>query len=224
MSGTDAPRPERLVFFDLDGTITRGGTLGPYVVWLLRRRPWQLLRLALVIPAVAAFLLGRIDRGELKARLLSATLRGRTRAELERWTARFVPRVLARRARADALLAIESHRDRGDRLVLLSASPDLYVPRIAAQLGFDAAISTGILWNGDRLDGRLVTPNRRGLEKTRSLKELAIRHPGCRTAAYANASSDLDHLSQVDEPLLVCGSFAARRRAARAGIPSARWR
>ena len=219
-----AARSVRLAIFDLDGTITRHGTLGPYVVGLLIRRPWQLLRLALAVPALAGFLLGRLDQGELKARLLSVTLRGRTRRELESWTRRFVPRVLARAVRADALLAIEAHRRDGDRLVLLSASPDLYVPEIAAGLGFDAAISTGILWNGDRLDGRLATPNRRGLEKTRCIEELARRHPGARIAAYANAASDLDHLARVDEPLLVCASRAARRRAAQAGIPTARWK
>jgi len=224
MPAPDTCKSVRIAVFDLDGTITRHGTLGPYVLGLLMRRPWQLLRLALVLPALAGFLLGRLDQGELKARLLAATLRGRTRRELERWTRRFVPRLLARAVRADALRAIEAHRRNGDRLVLLSASPDLYVPEIAAGLGFDTSISTGILWNADRLDGRLATPNRRGPEKARCVEELARRHPGARIAAYGNAASDLDHLSRVDEPLLVCGSRSARQRAARAGIPSARWK
>lgn len=224
MSDADAARPTRLAIFDLDGTVTRHGTLGPYVVGFLGQRPWALLRLARAIPALGRFLLGRIDRGELKAALLAATLRGRTRAELEAWTARFVPRLLARAVRADALRTIEAHRRSGDFTVLLSASPDLYVPQIAAHLGLDTAISTGIRWSSDRLDGRLATPNRRGTEKTRCIRELAARHPGLTTAAYGNSSSDLDHLAIVDEPLLVCGSWVARRRAARAGIPAARWR
>lgn len=224
MPDTDAARPPRLAIFDLDGTITRYGTLVPYVVGFLKQRPWELLRLARTLPALARFLLGRIDRGELKARLLAATLRGRTHAELEAWTQQFVPKFLAHAMRADALRTIEAHRRRGDFTVLLSASPDLYVPQIAARLGFDAAISTGIRWSCERLDGRLTTANRRGPEKTRCIRELAGRHPGLKTAAYGNAASDLDHLAIVDEPLLVCGSWAARRRAARAGIPAARWR
>jgi phosphatidylglycerophosphatase C len=213
----------RLVVFDLDGTITRRGTLVPYVAGLLAKRPLQLLRLLRVVPALLAYSLGRIDRGELKGRLLRATLRGRGRAELATWTAQFVPRLVARGLRADALRAIESHRQRGDVLVLLSASPDLYVPAIAAQLDFAEAICTGLTWSGDRLDGGLATPNRRGAEKARCLAELAGRHPGLRTVAYGNDAADLEHLLEVDEPLLVCGSRSARRLAARAGVPSARW-
>ncbi len=214
----------RLVVFDLDGTITRHDTLVLYVAGLLSKRPWQLLRLLRVVPALLAFGLGRIDSGELKARVLQATLRGRTRKELSAWTEQFVPRLLARGVRAGALRTIEAHRRSGDVLVLLTAGADLYAPAIAAQLRFDETICTGIAWSGDSLDGRLATPNRRGAEKTRCLLELIGRHRGLRTAAYANEAADLDHLSKVDEPLLVCGSRAARRLAARVGIPTARWR
>lgn len=218
------PPVARLVVFDLDGTITRHDTLLPYVAGLLEKRPWQLLRLLRVVPALLAYGLGRIDRGTLKARLLQATLRGRTRAELEAWTAQFVPRLLERGVRVDALRAIETHRRSGDVLVLLTASTDLYAPAIAARLEFDETICTGLTWTDDRLDGALATPNRRGAEKARCLEELARRHPGLRTAAYGNDAADLDHLRRVDEPLLVCGSRAARRLARRAGIPSAWWR
>ncbi len=214
----------RLVVFDLDGTITRHDTLVPYIAGLLERRPWQLLRLMRAVPALLAFGLGRIDSGELKARLLKATLRGRTREELAAWTAQFVQRLLERGVRADALRAIEAHRRSGDVLVLLTAAVDLYAPAIGSRLQFDETLCTGLRWTGDRLDGALATPNRRGAEKTRCFAELAGRYPGLRTAAYANEAADLDHLRKADEPLLVCGSSAARRLAALAGIPSARWR
>ncbi len=214
----------RLVVFDLDGTITRHDTLVLYVAGLLSKRPWQLLRLLRAASALLAYGLGRIDSGELKVRFLEATLRGRTHEELAAWTEQFVPRLLEHGVRSDALRAIEAHRRSGDVLVLLTAGLDLYAPAIAARLRFDETICTGVVWADNRLDGGLATPNRRGAEKTRCLLELASRHRGLRTAAYANESADLDHLSKVDEPLLVCGSRAARRLAARAGIPTARWR
>src|SRR5690348_14098568 len=77
--------PARLAVFDLDGTISRRGTLAPYVIRLLARRPWRWLRVVMVAPALLAYLLGRIDRGALKARLLEKTLRGYGRAALEAW-------------------------------------------------------------------------------------------------------------------------------------------
>ena len=213
----------RLVVFDLDGTITRHDTLLPYVVSVLRRTPWQLLRLLRVIPRLAAFAVGRADHGALKSSLIKATLGGRTRADIDRSTARFVPALLARGVHRDALEAIESHRAGGDRLVLMSASPDLYVPAIAAQLGFAEAVCTGVSWRAERLDGSLTTPNRRGSEKASCLEALKQRYPGLRTAAYGNGSSDLEHLAQVDEPLLVNGSWRARKEAARLRIPATKW-
>ena len=194
------------------------------MIELLRERPWQLLSIVRAAPALLAYFLGRLDRGGLKARMLKATLGRRSRAELDAWTAQFVTRLIARGMRADALRAIEAHRRRGDRLVLMSASPDLYVPAVAAELGFDEAICTELGWTKGRLDGTLVTPNRRGAEKTRCIASLAGRYPGLRIAAYANDIPDLDHLRHVDEPLLVCGSSRARREAAQAGIPCVRWR
>jgi phosphatidylglycerophosphatase C len=214
----------RLVVFDLDGTITRRDTLVSYVLGLLRRRPWQLASVLCVAPAALDYWRGRLDRGALKARFLQVTLGRRTRAELDAWTDQFVAWLLARGVRADALRAIESHRREGDVLVLLSASPDLYVPQIAARLGFDEVICTGLGWTAGHLDGALTTPNRQGPEKARCISQLAVRHPGLRLAAYANELADLDHLRRVDEPLLVCGSRRARREAEHAGIPTACWR
>ncbi|MGH8226399.1 MAG: HAD-IB family phosphatase [Steroidobacteraceae bacterium] len=215
---------QRLAIFDLDGTITRHGTLPSYIAGLLGQRPWQLARVLRAAPVVVAYLLGRADRGALKARLLRATLGDRGRAELQEWTVVFVRRLLDGGLRSDALRAIERHRQHGDKLVLLSASPDLYVPAIGSALGFDEVISTGLGWTGEHLNGALTTANRRGSEKTRCLAELERRHPRLRTAAYGNDAADLDHLRRVDEPLLVCGSRRARREAVRAGIPSASWR
>lgn len=219
-----APAPAGIAVFDLDGTISRRGTLAAYVIRLLARRPWRWLRVVAVAPALLAYLRGRLDRGALKATLLQKTLHGYGRAELDAWTARFVPWLLEHGLRRDALRAIETHRRSGDRLVLLSASPDLYVPAIGARLGFDETLCTGLSWRGDHLDGGLATPNRRGPEKAFCVRALKRRYPEAAIAAYGNESADLEHLVLTDRPLLVCGSRAARRKAAQAGIPTARWR
>ena len=84
----------------------------------------------------------------------------------------FVRDTIAQRCFADALATIRRHRDAGHYLVLMSASVDFYVPEFGRQLGFDQVISTGVRWNGDRLDGTLTTANRRGEEKARCLREL----------------------------------------------------
>jgi len=211
-----------IAFFDLDGTITHRDTLFPLVLRVLARRPLHLLRLIGLLPAVLRFLFDR-DRGALKQSLLRVTLRGMPRAELTQEAERFVRETIARRCFADALAKIRRHRDAGHFLVLMSASVDFYVPEFGRQLGFDQVISTGVRWNGDRLDGTLTTANRRGEEKARCVHELLAQRPDFETFAYGNSGSDLPHLKIVRHGLLVNGSSAARRAAVALGVGTADW-
>lgn len=223
MPGRSSPAAQ-LVVFDLDGTITRGDTLGPYVLGFLKRRPWRMLGLLRVLPAVAAYFVRLIDEGRLKAAFIKSTLGGAPRAEIDAHTAEFVPRLLARGLLAPALEQLAEHRRQGAYLVLMSASTDLYVPAIGRELGFAETICTGVRWDGERLNGELVTPNRRGEEKARCFNLLRAQHPGLITAAYGNAASDLPHLRLADHGVLVNGSSAARSAAARAGLSCVEWR
>jgi phosphatidylglycerophosphatase C len=191
---------------------------------MLRRHPTRLLRLPRVLPVLARFLAGRANRGELKAAFISASLGGLSRRELEDWTARFVPRLLATGAWHDALAAVAEHRASGDTLILMSASPDLYVPTIARALGFDAAVCTQLRWDGERLGGELVGANVRGTEKARRLEALRARYPGLPVVAYGNAASDLTHLTLAERGVLVNGSRQAREEAAKMNIERAEWR
>jgi phosphatidylglycerophosphatase C len=210
-----------LAVFDLDGTITHRDTLLPYVMGFptsVARKALGMLRL---VGTLALFILKLRDHGDVKGAFIYGTLRGESRIRVEQWTARFVPSLLQNGVFADALKAIARHKSEGARLVLMSASTDLYVPAIGKALGFDEVICTGVRWNGDRLDGRLSTPNRRGEEKTRCFEALKLAHPGLTTAAYGNAGSDLDHMRLADCPLLVNASTSARKEAAQLGVPYA---
>jgi phosphatidylglycerophosphatase C len=190
----------------------------------LARHPARVPGLARVLPALLGFAAHRLDRGQLKSALIRATLGGASRAEVDSWSAGFVPRLLERGMRRDALAALEAHRAHGDRLVLMSASVDLYVPSIARALDMAETICTAVRWNGASLDGALASANRRGAEKARCLKELRERHPGCRIVAYGNAASDLGHLCLADRGVLVNGAPHTRRAAARLGLECVRWR
>jgi phosphatidylglycerophosphatase C len=208
--------------FDLDGTITHRDTLFPLVLRLLVRRPLRLLRLLGVLPAVARFAFDR-DRAALKQALLRVTLRGAARAELEAVSTVFVSDTIARSCFADALTAIRRHHDAGHYLVLMSASVDFYVPLFGRQLGFDEVISTGVRFDGDRLDGTLTTANRRGEEKARCFKELVTQRGDTDTFAYGNSDSDLPHLRLARHGVLVNGNAAARRAALKLGVAIVEW-
>jgi phosphatidylglycerophosphatase C len=215
----------QLAVFDLDGTITHRDTLLAYVMGFPMSAPRKYLGMLCLFWTVLLFVLRLRDHGDVKEAFIRSTLRGQTRAKVQDYTSQFVPLVLASGVFADALERIEQHRREGARLVLMSASTDLYVPAFGAALGFDEVICTGVKWEGDLLDGGLTTPNRRGTEKTRCFGALREAHPGVVTAAYGNAGSDLDHMRLADQPLLVNASASARRAAERLGVPTAaHWR
>ncbi len=211
-----------LAIFDLDGTLTRRDTLLPYLAGFLKTRPARWIRLVGVAFALASFAIGRLDRDRCKESIIRACLSGAGRAELAAHTERFVTHLLERGMSERALAVLESHRAARARLVLLSASPDLYVSTIAQRLGFDECLSTELRWDADRLVGTFATANRRGTEKARLVRALRGEGRGP-IAAYANSSSDLEHLQIVDFPMLVNGSEHARRLAATRGMSCEQW-
>ena len=217
-----------IAIFDLDGTLTWGDTLLPYLAGYALRRPARLKTLLRLSAAIAGYL-GSPDRGLLKSRAIRAVMGGDRRSTVEAWTEAFVGSLKRRRVfRPEALAAVETHRAAGSHLVLLSASPDLYVPAIGRLLGFERTLCTEVEWRQsaseeDRLDGGLRTPNRRDAEKSRCLAWLRTEYPRLPVVAYGNSRSDIPHLREADRALLVNGSARARRAAAAAGIPVADW-
>ena len=198
MSGT-------LAVFDLDGTITRSDTLAPYLWGYLWRRPWRVLRGIAAVPAALSFPITR-DRGRLKGAAVHAILGGATRESLDRWSEKFLGRLLPYGLFDEALGAIEKHRKAGDRLLLMSASTDIYVPRIGKLLGFDEVICTQVRWRPDgRLDGHLSSLNCRGEEKQRCLAAVVARDKPDRIYAYGNSSSDLHHMRLAHEAFMING-------------------
>ena len=208
----------RLAVFDLDGTLTRRDTLLPFLCSYTRRHAARLPRAAVALPAALRFLLDR-DRGRFKGTLIHALMGGATRTQVDALAADFVPGLLQSGVHAEGLRVLRRHRAQGDRCILLSASTDLYVPRIGAALGFDEVICTQLRWRGDRLDGHLASPNRRGEEKRRCVAELLARWRPQYSTGYGNAASDLAHMALFDEAFLVNGGGQARRDARRSGRP-----
>ena len=195
-----------LAIFDLDGTITRHDTLWPFISGFLLRHPARWWRLPLCLAPLLRYALDGRDRGALKGAVIRITLGGVRRDALERWTARFMPQLLRTGLYGEALALIATHRRTQTHLVLLSASPDLYVPAIARALGFDECICTEVRWRVDgSLDGALASPNRRGAEKTRCVQALLARLQPRLSQAYGNSRADLEHLRLVTAGTYVNG-------------------
>ncbi len=211
-----------VAIFDLDGTLTYHDTLVPFLGLAVAANPARLLRLAAAGVWLARYLIDR-DRGRLKGALIQALVGGCTRAQIDALAQSLIVKLLRNGLRPGAQATLQRHRERGDRLILLSASPDLYVPAIAKALSFDQCLCTQVLWRGEHLMGSLITENRRGEEKRRLVADLLAELKPPHSAAYGNAESDLPHLRLVTSPLLVNANAHARKKAEQYGVPTDEW-
>jgi phosphatidylglycerophosphatase C len=194
------------------------------VIGFLLRRPWRLPRLLLALPTLIGYPLALTDRGLLKAAIARAAFGGLSRAAIAAWTNRYVERVVPQGLFAAALQAVAAHRANGDHLVLMSASPDLYVPQIGRALGFDEVVCTELSWDGDRFVGRLLTANRRGAEKVRCLAALRSAYPDVPVSGYGNSQPDVEHLCHCDSGYYVNARPGERAALQALGLLLVDWR
>jgi phosphatidylglycerophosphatase C len=213
----------RLAVFDLDGTLTRGDTFIAFACGLLARKPLRWLRVPALLLPVLAFVLRFIDRGELKGSVLRLLFAGLPRAEIQAWAQQFAQAIVPGRMFAEAVAAFRAHVTAGDYTVLMSASPDLYVPLIASALGASQCICTPVRWDGEHLDGRLAGPNCRGEEKARILAGLRQQHPGLPVIGYGNSGADVAHLTQCDEAVYVNAPPRTRAPMEQLGMRCVQW-
>jgi phosphatidylglycerophosphatase C len=190
--------------FDVDGTLTNGDCVTPFLRRAAGRRLWTtLLRHPLALAASAA----RRDRDRLKELACSA-LRGIESTEIEHLGEAFAREFGAGRLRVDTVARLRRHRELGHTVILASASLDPYLVPLGRSLGVDAVVCTVLERGRDgRLTGRLVGANCRGAEKARRVSDWLRENDlaGAELWAYGDSSGDDELLALADHPLRVDG-------------------
>jgi phosphatidylglycerophosphatase C len=191
-----------LAVFDFDGTLTRRDTLVPFLIAACgRRRVWTaMFRHGFV---VARAIVGLGGEGAAKQALFSRLLQGRTVSSLEQDVIPgFATRLLEVGMRPEMLERVKWHRSEGHRLIVVSASPELYVRPIASELGFATVIATRLDVDGAGcITGRLVGANVKGPEKVRRLHEEVGDVPV--GWAYGNSRGDRELLALARQSTMV---------------------
>ena len=155
--------------FDFDGTLTHRDTLLPF---LARGLGWPKFLLALLqcSPWLLGFALRLIPNHVAKQKLLLVTLKGKTTAQMDDWTDRWVMHDFNGQLQGWTMARLAWHQQAGHCCVLVSASPDIYLNRVAKQLGFDALLCTEMEVAGEQLTGWMKIPNCHGEQKVVRLK------------------------------------------------------
>jgi phosphatidylglycerophosphatase C len=187
--------------FDFDGTLTDRGSVFGFLTAVAGRRPVLRAAAALAPRLAHAALAGGTVADETKEQLFIRVLAGTDAAYFNQVAEEFAQRHLAGHVRPEVRRRLDWHRGRGDRVVVVSASPDAYVAVAADRLAADATIATELEVDGaDRMTGRYAGANCRGEEKIRRLR-LWMGESGLESAslwAYGNSRGDLRMLRAAD--------------------------
>lgn len=183
--------------FDFDGTITTADSFRHFV-WRAvgaRRFLWAGLR---ALPWIGAMKIGLISRGAAKAKFAWFALGSMEEAVLDQLAQCFVDRHLAHLVRPEMLLRIQEHRARGHALVLVSASPSLYLKKWAATAGFDAVLATELAFEQHRFTGQLDGENCWGPQKVVRLRQWWADCPPLKLFAYGDSRGDKEMAELAD--------------------------
>ena len=193
------PGAAGLALFDLDGTITRGDSLFPFLRYAVGT-PAFAARLPLAVAVLAAMALGVLARDRAKAMVLRIFLRGMTREALEEKGRRFAAERLPAMVRPEALERIAWHRAQGHRCALASASPSLYVEPWARAAGFDDVIATEIEFDAQgRATGAFAGANCRAEEKLRRIEACYGNLQQYTLHGYGDSADDRHFLARCAE-------------------------
>lgn len=209
-------------FFDLDRTLIRRSSAlalaGSFRERgmisrreLARAAYWQLLFVAR----------GADDQGiRLVAERGLRILAGFRPEEMQELVAGAMEPVLKPLVYAEPLALVTHHRERGDRVYIVSAALQEIVEALAAELGFDGALGTLCQVEDGVYTGRSLRVLH-GAAKADAVRELASDEnlDLAASTAYSDSDSDLPFLEAVGNPVVVNPDRALRTAAAARGWP-----
>jgi HAD superfamily hydrolase (TIGR01490 family) len=219
-----------LAIYDMDRTVTRRATYTPFLLHCaLRRAPWRLLFLPIVVGSMLAYLLKLISRARLKEinhwLLIGHWIHPRDLLPLVH---SFADRQVATNIRPGARAAIARDHAEGRRVIMATASYRLYAAAIAERLGFDDVIGTGsVIGLDERVRARVDGENCYADAKLRMVAEwversgLTGRHGHVRF--YSDHASDAPVFEWSDEPVAVNPHAKLARLAAERGWKIEDW-
>ncbi len=192
--------------FDFDGTLTRGGSVIPFLVTLRGAVPV----LAAVLRAAPKLLRAALFDGEAadesKEMIISRVISGMPEAKVNEVAGEFAQRHLARRLRPEVRDRLEWHRAQGHKILVVSASPENYVKAAGQTLEVDGVLATRLaVDSGGLMIGRYEGKNCRGAVKYARVVGW-LRSSGLAAAgasqpvlwAYGNSRGDLRLLEAAD--------------------------
>ena len=159
----------RLALFDFDGTITFKDSFAGFIKYAVGQTRFY-LGVACLTPVFAGFLFGLISAWRAKELMSIFFFSGRDAHTFKELALKYSREELPKIVRGIAQERIEWHKQRGDTVVVVSASIDLWLKGWCDAQHVEL-IATKLEEKDGRISGRFATKNCNGREKVRRIKE-----------------------------------------------------
>ncbi|MDR5734723.1 HAD-IB family hydrolase [Caballeronia sp. LZ025] len=191
-------RARTIAAFDFDGTITTGDSLKAFVLHTAGVARF-LTAGVLAGPQLLGMAIGACDRGVAKAAFLRHALRGVSRTELADAARSFCASRLIAMIRPEMIERIDAHRALGHEVVLVSASPSLYLQIWASEkAGIGTVLCTQLELGDHGFTGRFIGGNCWGPEKVARLRGWWRDDPPAKLFAYGDSRGDKEMAELAD--------------------------
>jgi HAD superfamily hydrolase (TIGR01490 family) len=189
----------RLAIFDFDGTITRRDTFLPFLFFCFGCGKVFFTAIT-SIPILLMYKLRLISNSRAKEIVFEKFFRGMGEDDFNRLSRSYSLKRISPGVRIKALEKIIRHGDRGDRVMIISASMENWIKPWADVHGIGHVIATTVEIKDGRLTGRFSSPNCHGKEKVRRLFETMGSLDQYHICSYGDSKGDRDLLDLSDEP------------------------
>jgi HAD superfamily hydrolase (TIGR01490 family) len=185
-----------LAVFDFDGTITTKGTYPGFLSFAVRPRR-KVVGSLLLLPLIVGYRCRLVSDRSIRKALSRVGFWGEEPERVRRLGERYAANVLPHVLRPVALDRIAWHKARGDRVVVVSASLDVYLEPWCRAVEVDV-ICTQLETKNGRLTGRYLGGDCCGDEKVRRLRERYAIAEYETLHAYGDTEEDRELLEMAD--------------------------
>ena len=194
-----------LVIFDLDNTILNGDSDYAMINYLVHTQALDESAGKQNQIFIEDYQRGELDFDAYTTFALSAYI-GMTRSEINEYMLPFVTKVIEPMINTLALKIIHDHGDRGDTILLASATNELIVQPIAKRLDIQNVIGTQVKFINDKCTGEYIPPSALGEGKLQLVQQWMQKNnfdDFSGVTFYSDSINDLPLLEAVDFPKAV---------------------
>jgi len=187
----------RLALFDFDGTITTKDTLVEFIKYAKGSHVYY-LGLMVLSPMLLRYYLKLMPNDIAKEKMIAYFFRGWSEAHFRDVASSYAKSQIDSIVRPEALERIGWHKERGDVVVVVSASIDCWIRGWTDRYGIDL-LSTQLEFDDHKFTGRFKTKNCYGSDKVDRVKGQYRLEEFSYIYAYGDSSGDRELLALADE-------------------------